>query len=271
VPWRENDFIPFYTDPTSVALQTWYGSLVDKMTDASGMMYMRNRYYNPQTGAFTQEDPIGLAGGVNLYGFAGGDPVNYADPYGLDPCQSSSAWTDCLAVALANWGGRHQNIVALYTGAVASSILEASGLNAAATAGDDIGNGRVLEGGAHAAILIGGGVVASKLGAFASRALTRLGGARFAQMSGMLRAAAAGKGNFGIGSATVEEAEALGRAWVGEGYTMTRDGIVVSRDGLRQYRPASYKPKLGGHQANLEAREVAGGRWQHNAHIDITP
>jgi uncharacterized protein RhaS with RHS repeats len=56
------------------------------MTDASGMMYMRNRYYNPQTGAFTQEDPIGLAGGVNLYGFASGDPVNYADPYGLAPC-----------------------------------------------------------------------------------------------------------------------------------------------------------------------------------------
>jgi uncharacterized protein RhaS with RHS repeats len=46
-------------------------------------MYMRNRYYDPQSGQFTQPDPIGLAGGLNAYGFAAGDPVSYADPYGL--------------------------------------------------------------------------------------------------------------------------------------------------------------------------------------------
>jgi hypothetical protein len=27
--------------------------------------------------------PFGLAGGLNLYGFAGGDPVNFSDPFGL--------------------------------------------------------------------------------------------------------------------------------------------------------------------------------------------
>ncbi|MGH8546915.1 MAG: RHS repeat domain-containing protein [Gammaproteobacteria bacterium] len=35
--------------------------------------------------SLTQEDPIGLAGGLNLYGFANGDPVNFSDPYGLCP------------------------------------------------------------------------------------------------------------------------------------------------------------------------------------------
>jgi len=35
------------------------------------------------TGTLTQEDPIGLAGGLNLYGFAGGDPINFDDPFGL--------------------------------------------------------------------------------------------------------------------------------------------------------------------------------------------
>jgi uncharacterized protein RhaS with RHS repeats len=46
-------------------------------------MYMRNRYYDPATGQFTQTDPIGIAGGLNTYGFAAGDPVSYSDPYGL--------------------------------------------------------------------------------------------------------------------------------------------------------------------------------------------
>ncbi len=35
-------------------------------------------------GALTQEDPIGVAGGLNLYGYAGGDPINFSDPFGLD-------------------------------------------------------------------------------------------------------------------------------------------------------------------------------------------
>jgi hypothetical protein len=50
-------------------------------------MYMRNRYYDPATGRFTQQDPIGLAGGLNLYGFANGDPVNFSDPFGLRACE----------------------------------------------------------------------------------------------------------------------------------------------------------------------------------------
>ena len=64
----------------------WNGSLANLGGDQTGLQYMRNRYYNPATGQFTQEDPIGLAGGLNLYGFAGGDPVNFSDPFGLFPC-----------------------------------------------------------------------------------------------------------------------------------------------------------------------------------------
>jgi RHS repeat-associated protein len=63
--------------------QVWLGSVMDDQQDASGLLYRRNRYYDPATGRFTQEDPIGLAGGVNVYGFAAGDPVSYSDPYGL--------------------------------------------------------------------------------------------------------------------------------------------------------------------------------------------
>ena len=53
------------------------------MRDGTGQIYMRNRYYDPATGQFTQPDPIGLVGGLNSYGFAAGDPMSYSDPYGL--------------------------------------------------------------------------------------------------------------------------------------------------------------------------------------------
>jgi RHS repeat-associated protein len=51
--------------------------------DRSGLDDHRQRVYDPQSGRFTQEDPIGLAGGLNLYGFANSDPVNFSDPFGL--------------------------------------------------------------------------------------------------------------------------------------------------------------------------------------------
>ena len=43
------------------------GSLLEGQRDAGGQMYMRNRYYDPATGQFTQTDPIGVAGGLNTY------------------------------------------------------------------------------------------------------------------------------------------------------------------------------------------------------------
>jgi RHS repeat-associated protein len=64
---------------------------VQDQLDGTGQHYRRNRYYDVNTGRFTQEDPIGLAGGVNAYGFANGDPVSYSDPYGLCPIPSLCA------------------------------------------------------------------------------------------------------------------------------------------------------------------------------------
>ncbi|HET7632725.1 MAG TPA: RHS repeat-associated core domain-containing protein, partial [Gemmatimonadaceae bacterium] len=61
----------------------WMGSLVAEQQDASGLLYRRHRYYDPASGRFTQPDPIGIAGGLNSYGYANGDPVNFSDPFGL--------------------------------------------------------------------------------------------------------------------------------------------------------------------------------------------
>jgi RHS repeat-associated protein len=61
-----------------------FGTLLGGKRDAAGTMFRRNRLYDPATGRFTQEDPSGLGGGVNLYGYAGGDPINSSDPLGLN-------------------------------------------------------------------------------------------------------------------------------------------------------------------------------------------
>jgi RHS repeat-associated protein len=49
----------------------------------SGLYYYRARMYSPTWGRFLQPDPIGYAGGVNLYAYVGNDPLNATDLWGL--------------------------------------------------------------------------------------------------------------------------------------------------------------------------------------------
>jgi RHS repeat-associated protein len=48
----------------------------------TGLHYNRYRYYDPAVGRFIGQDPIGYAGGLNLYSYAP-NPVGWIDPLGL--------------------------------------------------------------------------------------------------------------------------------------------------------------------------------------------
>jgi len=66
----EVDFVPF----------RYQGQYADIET---GLYYNRFRYYDPDTGQYTQQDPIGLAGNnPTLYGYVH-DPNAWIDPFGL--------------------------------------------------------------------------------------------------------------------------------------------------------------------------------------------
>ena len=58
-------------------------SVQDEVAD-TGLMMMGHRFYAPDHGRFLNRDPIGFAGGLNLFEYAGGRPVSYIDPNGLD-------------------------------------------------------------------------------------------------------------------------------------------------------------------------------------------
>jgi RHS repeat-associated protein len=49
----------------------------------TGLHYNYHRYYDPKTGRYLTPDPIGLAGGINLFKYSENNPINLIDPWGL--------------------------------------------------------------------------------------------------------------------------------------------------------------------------------------------
>ncbi|QLQ33444.1 MAG: RHS domain-containing protein [Candidatus Thiothrix singaporensis] len=76
----------------------------------SGLHQNWHRTYDPSLGRYISSDPIGLAGGVNAYGYVGQSPLNLIDPSGenalaVEAAEEFGYFVGSKAVApLINWG-----------------------------------------------------------------------------------------------------------------------------------------------------------------------
>jgi RHS repeat-associated protein len=221
---------------------SWHGTVLEDKRDGSLLQFKRNRYYDPSTGQFTQEDPIGLAGGLNLYGFADGDPVNFSDPFGLCPLEKTGE--PCA-------GGSASASMAVFSRLgsmpIGEAILESGMLGLSSALGGELATGVATAAG-------------RVLGAV-SKGRTLLG--RDAVMMGSeVEARLAGRLFTGPGSRVIH-------ATRGTGDEIGR----ISADATRVYRSPQMKysgPNAGMRAANL-VRRGSRGEELSNLHLIIPP
>ncbi|MFC4853959.1 DNRLRE domain-containing protein [Actinophytocola glycyrrhizae] len=58
--------------------------------DGTGLYFYRARYYSPTLHRFVSEDPLGFAGGANLYSYVDNLPTALVDPLGLKPSNTGN-------------------------------------------------------------------------------------------------------------------------------------------------------------------------------------
>lgn len=265
---------------------------------ATGLLQMRARFYNPRLKRFLNADPAGFGGGWNAYAYADGNPVSLSDPFGLGAIagneggfwQGLKDWFQVggtqfdskgkeRAVAGAGYpagsgyidsnGNYHVSFcMSCHDGTEAGNYNLQQALNANRTSWGAFATEQALQ------LLAAGitSVTAAELQAIKQ-------GMSLADEMAVLRLAAQGNGNFGVGTASYEEAMRLGRAWVGEGYRVASDGsTLISANELRQFRPPSLKSSsfsTTGVQANFESRSAGtfgmpnNTQWQSNGHLNI--
>jgi len=90
IPHTESDWPPQRENRSKTLIQQWQDDFNQALRyqgqyfdEETGLHYNRFRYYDPDVGRFTTQDPIGLLGGDNLYQYAP-SPIGWIDPLGLN-------------------------------------------------------------------------------------------------------------------------------------------------------------------------------------------
>ncbi len=82
------DYKPFGETTITVSTLTNNLRFPGQYYDAeTGLNYNYRRDYNPLIGRYIEADPIGQEGGLHLYAYVSGNPINLTDPHGLKECK----------------------------------------------------------------------------------------------------------------------------------------------------------------------------------------
>lgn len=72
--------------PAALSAHAYVGGLGQRNEMAGlGLYYARHRWYASDLGRWLSADPIGFAGGLNLFEYVGSSPLDRVDPQGLQP------------------------------------------------------------------------------------------------------------------------------------------------------------------------------------------
>ncbi|WP_131668267.1 RHS repeat-associated core domain-containing protein [Psychrobacter pygoscelis] len=84
--------------------------------DETGLFYNYYRFYDPKSGRYVTSDPIGLDGGMNTYGYVGGNALGLVDPYGLNPALgcAAGAWAGPIGCGVGAAIGLAINSLGIY-------------------------------------------------------------------------------------------------------------------------------------------------------------
>ncbi len=93
------------------------------LDEGAGLYYMRQRFYDAQSGRFLQKDPAGFEGGINLYAYASGNPVNAVDAAGTWDVNWGVFWKGTKQLAYAAVGVGVVAVSAPVGGALATAVM----------------------------------------------------------------------------------------------------------------------------------------------------
>jgi RHS repeat-associated protein len=261
---------PNGTDNTACAVTstTTRGFTGQEMMDSVCTVNLNARIYDPTIARVMAADPDTAKPydlqGLNRYTYVDNRPLDLTDPTGDEPIVSDFANEEgCEPCSVYDYGAGASTDPQGQSGRKQNSNSGSSGQQQSSDRPS--GNIQLAEGDEEEPE---GLFVSGKSGKSRTYSETEV-----AREIGILRDAAKGKGQFTIpGSVTAEQADDLGRAWVGPGAKIASDGKTLY-SAFRQYRPPSAKPNdpytTTGVRANFESRSVPGGQWQNNGHLDI--